>query len=125
VATAAPAVAGTNANGALPDQNAVLVSLRSGLPGKSNRGRVHLPAPSVNLVSAGKLASADAAKVSARFNGLLTGMIAAGHNPVIATYVVTKTGRPVGSTSPIIVAETDEVIRTLRTRNKSTAAIYA
>lgn len=125
VATASPAIAGTNANGALPDQNCVLVSLRSGLPGKSNRGRAHLPAPSVNLVTAGKLAPTDAAKVSVRMSGLITGMVAAGHNPVVATYELTKTGRPVGSTAPIIMAETDEVIRTLRVRNKGTAAIYA
>ena len=125
VATALPAIAGTNVNGSLPDQNAVLVSLRSGVPGKSNRGRIHLPAPSVNLVSAGMLASTDAAKVSARFNGLLTGMIAGGHNPVLTTYVVSKTGRPVGSITPIVVAETDEVIRTARVRNKSEKAVYA
>jgi hypothetical protein len=125
VATALPAIVGTNANGALPDQNTVLVSLRSGLPGRSNRGRIHLPAPSVNLVTAGMLAPTDAAKVSARFNGLLTGMIAAGHNPVVVTYVVSKTGRTVGSIAPIIVAETDEVIRTERIRNKSEKAVYA
>jgi hypothetical protein len=124
VATANPAIAGTNGTGALPDQNAVLVSLRTGIPGKVNRGRIHLPAPSTNLVSAGLLASTDAAKVSARFNGLLSGMIAAGHNPVLVTYVLTKTGRSVGSTAAIILAETDEVIRTVRVRNKSEKAIY-
>jgi len=63
--------------------------------------------------------------VSARFNGLLTGMIAGGHNPVLTTYVVSKTGRPVGSITPIVVAETDEVIRTVRVRNKSEKAVYA
>jgi len=125
VASSLPAIAGTNANGALPDQNAVLVSLRSGLPGKSNRGRIHLPAPSVNLVSAGMLASSDAAKVSTRINAVLTGMVAAGHNPVLVTYVLTKTGLPVGSTAPITLAETDEVIRTVRVRNKSEKAVYA
>lgn len=125
VQTGSPAVAGTNVNGAIPDQNAILVSLRNGLPGKENRGRMHLPAPSENLVSAGAMASADAAKVSARINGVLTGMIASGHNPVLVTYKVPHTGTPVGSTRPITVAETDEIIRTQRVRNKGMKAVYA
>lgn len=127
VATAAslPAIAGTNVNGALPDQNCVLVSLRNGLPGRSNRGRIHLPAPSVNLVTAGMLASTDAAKVSTRINAVLTGMVAAGHNPILVTYTLTKVGIPVGSVTPVTLAETDEVIRTVRLRNKGEKAVYA
>lgn len=118
-------IAGTNANPALPDQNAILVSLRNGSPGKENRGRIHLPAPSQNLVTLGKLASTDAANVSTAINGVMTGMIASGHNPVLATYVLSKTGSPVGTIRPITVAETDEVIRTMRVRNKREKAVYA
>lgn len=120
-----PAIAGTNVNGALPDQCAILVSLRNGAPGRENRGRIHLPAPSVNLVTAGQLGSSDAAKVSAAINGIVTGMVASGHNPVLVTYKLTLTGTAVGSTRAITLAETDEVIRTERSRNKRDKAIYA
>lgn len=125
VAQDLPGIAGTNVNGALPDQNAILVSLRNGAPGRENRGRIHLPAPSENLVTLGKLDSSDAAKVSTAINGILTGMVGSGHNPVIVTYKLTLTGTAVGSTRPLTLAETDEVIRTTRVRNKRERAIYA
>lgn len=119
-----PAIAGTSANPALPDQNAILVSLRGVLPGRENRGRIHLPAPDQTLVTNGSLDSTHAGYVTTAIDGVLTSMSAAGNSPVVVTYELTKTGRVVGTTSPITFSETDEVIRTQRGRNKRRKAVY-
>jgi hypothetical protein len=119
-----PALAGTSANAALPDQNAILVSLRTDLPGKENRGRIHLPAPDVTLVTAGELGTTPTTRVSTAIAALLTGMGGAGHQAVVLTAVLTKAGTPVGNTRSINFPETDRIIRTVRARNKSRKAIY-
>jgi hypothetical protein len=119
-----PAIAGTSANPALPDQNAILVSLRGALPGKENRGRIHLPAPDQTLVTAGQLSSTTAGHVTTAIDGVLTSMAAAGNAPVVVTYTASLTGRAVGTTSAITFAETDEVIRTVRARAKRRKAVY-
>lgn len=117
-------IAGTSANPSLPDQNAILVSLRSALPGKENRGRIHLPGPDETLVTTGAISSTTAGHVSTAINGVFTSMSAAGHVPALVTYTQTKAGRVVGTTSTLNVAETDEVIRTLRVRAKRRKAAY-
>lgn len=117
-------IAGTSANPALPDQDAILVSLRSALPGRENRGRIHLPAPDQTLVTAGAVSSTTAGHVSTAINGAFTSMSGAGHTASVVTYKVSKTGRAVGSTSTGLVAETDEVIRTVRVRAKKRKGVY-
>lgn len=119
-----PALAGTSSNAALPDQNATLVSLLTGLPGKENRGRFRLPAIDETLVTTGVIGTTPATRVSTACNALRTGMGAAGHTMVVVTYKVTKIGTPVGSNRPITACETDRVVRTLRGRVKSKKAIY-
>lgn len=119
-----PALPGTSANAALPDQNAILVSMRTDLPGKENRGRIHLPAPDVTLVTAGELGTTPTTRVSTAIAALLTGMGGAGHQAVVLTAVLTKIGTPVGNTRSINFAETDRIIRTVRARNKSRKAVY-
>lgn len=117
-------IAGTSSNPALPDQNCILVSLLSALPGKVNRGRIRLPAPDETLVTTGALSSTTAGHVSTAINGVLTSMVASGHTPAVVTYKQTKAGRVVGTTSTLNVAETDEVIRTVRQRAKRRKAAY-
>lgn len=119
-----PALPGTSANASMPDQNAILVSLRTDLPGKENRGRIHLPAPDVTLVTAGELGSTPATRVTTATAALLSGMGGAGHQAVILTAVLTKAGTPVGNTRSVNFAETDRVVRTVRGRTKSRAAVY-
>lgn len=117
-------IAGTSSNPALPDQNAILVTLRGPLPGKENNGRIHLPAPDQTLVTAGAISSTVAGHMSTAINGALSSMASAGHSSCVATYVLSKTLRAVGTTSAVNAALTDEVIRTVRARAKSRKAVY-
>jgi hypothetical protein len=117
-------LAGTSANPSLPEQNAVLVSERTVFPGREGRGRVHLPAPDVTLVTAGELGTTPTTRVSTAMEALRAGMAAAGHQPVIITYKKTLIGTPVGNTRDITFVETDRIIRTVRARNKSRTAVY-
>lgn len=116
---------GTSANASLPDQNVILVSLRTATPGKEGRGRIHLPAPDETLVTAGEMGATPTTRVSTSIEALRAGMASAGHTPVVVTEVLTKIGTPVGTFKPITLVETDRVIRTLRGRVKSRAAVYA
>jgi hypothetical protein len=118
------ALVGTSANASLPEQNAILVPLRTATPGREGRGRVHLPAPDETLVTAGELGSTPATRVSTAMEALRAAMAGAGHVPSLITYVKPLTGTPVGTTKGIVLVETDRVIRTVRIRNKSRAAVY-
>lgn len=115
---------GTSANASLPDQNVILVSLRTATPGKEGRGRIHLPAPDETLVTTSELGSTPATRVTTAFEFLRAGMAAAGHLPSVVTEVKTKIGTPVGNFRPITLVETDRVIRTLRGRVSSRPAVY-
>lgn len=119
-----PALAGTSANASLPDQNAIVVSLRTAVPGREGTGRVRLPAPDETLVTTSELQSTPSTRVSTAFNALLSGMGGAGHQAVILTAVKTKAGTAVGSFRNVNNAETDRVIRNLRIRTKSRKAVY-
>lgn len=119
-----PALAGTSSNASLPDQNVILVSLRSITPGREGRGRFHLPAPDETLVTTGELGSTPATRVTTAANALRSGMGSAGHTEVVLTYTKTKIGSPVGSFHAVVDEETDRVIRTLRGRVKSRKAVY-
>jgi hypothetical protein len=115
---------GTSANPALPDQNAILVSLRAAGNSREDRGRIHLPAPDQTLVTLNEISSTVAGHVSTAIDGVRTNMAANGHTMVLATYKLTKTGTAVGSTRPVVKVETDRIIRTVRMRNKRERAIY-
>jgi len=115
---------GTAVNPALPDQNAILVSLRTPVPGREGRGRFHLPAPDESIVTAGELGSTQATRVSTACTALRTAMAGLGHTEVILTYVKTKTGTPVGAFTVVTKEETDRVIRTLRGRVRTRPAVY-
>lgn len=118
------ALAGASSNAALPDQNVVLVSLRTATPGREGRGRFHLPAPDETLVTAGLLGSTPTTRVTTASTALRTGMGAAGHTEALVTYTKTKIGTAVGSFTVVNKEETDQVIRTLRGRVKSRQASY-
>lgn len=117
-------IAGTSANPALPDANCVLVSLRTATPGRGGSGRCRLPAPDQTIVTAGALTSTVAGHVTTALTGVRTSMAAAGHTEVLATYTLTKALVAVGSTRPVTSEKTDEVIRSVRVRNKGRVAVY-
>lgn len=117
-------LAGTSAQPSLPEQNAILVPLRTSTPGREGRGRVHLPAPDETLVTAGELGNTPATRVSTAMEALRAAMASAGDVPSLITAKKTLIGTPVGTTKPITLVETDRVIRTVRARNKSRAAVY-
>lgn len=119
------ALAGTSSNPSLPDQNAVLVSLRSALPGREGRGRFRLPAPDETLVTTGKLGLTPSTRVTTAAAALRTGMAAGGHVEIILTTKLTKIGTPVGAFRVVVKEETDMVIRSVRGRVKSRQAEYA
>lgn len=124
VAADALSIAGTSANPALPDQNALLVSLRTATPGREGSGRVHLPAPDQTLVTAGAVSATTAGHVTTAFTGIRTGMNAAGHAEVVVTYKLSKTLTAVGATRAVTSEKTDEVIRSVRARSKGRKAVY-
>lgn len=119
-----PALAGTSANASLPDQNVVLVSQRTAVPGREGRGRFHLPAPDETLVTAGEMGTTPTTRVTTASIALRTGMGGSGHTQVLVTAVKPKTGTAVGTTRAVTFEETDRVVRTLRGRVKSRKAVY-
>lgn len=119
-----PALAGTSVNSAEADQVAILVQSLTNLPGRENHGKIHLPAPDQTLATAGAISSVTAGKISTAINGVLTNMAGSGHTGVVPTYTVPKSGTPVGSTRNITTWRTDEVLRTVRVRNKRRQAVY-
>lgn len=119
-----PALPGTSANAVLPEQNAIVISLRTSVPGREGRGRNHLPAPDETLVTNGEMDPVSTARVTTAFQALAAGMAAAGHTLVLATEVKPKTGTAVGTTKAVGGIETDRIIRTMRIRNKSRVAVY-
>lgn len=69
---------GTSSDTALPNDNAIVVSLRSPYIGKSRRGRAFLPAPVEGIVSAGQYTSASMTRVKTAFQSVLTAIQADG-----------------------------------------------
>jgi hypothetical protein len=116
--------AGTNTNGSKPEQTCILVSLRSALVGKNQRGRIHLPAPAENTATGGELGVTEGTRVSTAIGALYAGMRLAGHTPVIYNVKVSVHDPVVQVTKVIVTEEVDRVLRTLRGRTKSRRAVY-
>ena len=115
---------GTGVGDSLPDQNTVLVSLRTPVPGREGRGRFHLPAPIEGIVASGETDATPITRVTTACTALRTGMAGLGHSQVILSYVKSKTGVPVGSFTVVTKEETDRVVRTLRGRVRTRPAVY-
>jgi hypothetical protein len=108
--------AGTSANDGLPDQDAVVVSLRTAGAGPNNRGRTFLPAVEETIVVGDILGNAQATRVSTAMTALRAGMAAAGHTQVIWNHLPTKRDPVVQTTKVITSCKTDRVVRTQRRR---------
>ena len=118
------ALAGTSANDGLPDQDSILVTLRTAGVGTNNRGRTFLPAPDETIVTGDLIGSTQATRVSTAMTALRTGMGSAGHTQVIFNRKVTKHDSTVGVLKPVTSCLTDRVIRTQRRRIRKEAALY-
>lgn len=81
------AVAGTQAGDALPSQSAVGVTLRTGLRGRSKRGRIFLAFGSEAQTDVGgRLATGTAALVPVEFAAWITDLAGIGWTLVVASY---------------------------------------
>ena len=73
-ATTAVDAPGTNSNGAVPNETAVVISLETLTPGRSGKGRTFLPgAVKTDIDTDGTLTSTAGTGLLAIYNGLLTG----------------------------------------------------
>jgi hypothetical protein len=115
---------GTDATGSLPEQTVILVSLRAGDVGRKNRGRTRLPAPAEDKATGGLLGATDATRVSTAMDDVRTGMLAAGHSLYIYNVKASAHDLVAFTRKPIVRLETDRVLRTLRQRTRSRAALY-
>lgn len=115
---------GTSANDGLPDQNAVLVSLRAANPGPNNRGRTYLPACDETIVVGDLLGATPAGRVTTAMTALRAAMAAAGHTQVIWNDKSTLRDPAIGTTKVITLCKTDRVIRTQRRRVRKEVAQY-
>ena len=116
--------AGTSANDGLPDQNAVLVSLRAAGAGPNKRGRTYLPAIDETIVVGDVINNTPATRVTTAMTALRTAMAAAGHIQVIFNAHSTIRDPAIGTTKPIVLCKTDRVMRTQRRRVRKELALY-
>jgi len=116
--------AGTSANDGLPDQNAVLVSLRSATVGPNGRGRTYLPAIDETIVVGDVINSTPATRVTTAMTALRTAMAAAGHVQGVWNDLSTLRDPAIGTTKPITSCKTDRVMRTQRRRVRKELASY-
>jgi hypothetical protein len=116
--------AGTSANDGLPDQDAVVVSLRTAGIGVNNRGRTFLPAIDETIVTGDLIGSTQATRVTTAMTALRAGMAAAGHTQVILNTHPTKRDPVIATLKPVTSCETDRVVRTQRRRVRKEAAQY-
>jgi hypothetical protein len=116
--------AGTSANDGLPDQDAVVVSLRTAGIGVNNRGRTFLPAVDETIVTGDILGNTQATRVTTAMTALRAGMAAAGHTQVLFNDQPTVLDPVTATTKPVTLCETDRVIRTQRRRVRKEAAQY-
>jgi len=115
---------GTSANDGLPDQDAVVVSLRTAGVGVNHRGRTFLPAVDETIVVGDILGSTPATRVTTAMTALRSGMAAAGHTQVLFNDKPTVLDPVTATTKPVTLCETDRVQRSQRRRVRKLAAIY-
>jgi hypothetical protein len=116
--------AGTSVADGLPDQDAVVVSLRTAGVGPNNRGRTFLPALDETIVVGDVLGNTPATRVTTAMTALRAGMAAAGHTQVLFNDRPTVHDPVTATTKPVTLCETDRVIRTQRRRIRKSAAQY-
>lgn len=111
------AVAGTASGGALPPGDALVVTLRTALSGRSNRGRIYLPGLDRGALDADGAASTDTQAKAGAFVTQVKASLSASSitlaigQPARAAYTSAKTGRVFAARSANAVAVTDQPVR--------------
>jgi hypothetical protein len=114
------ATSGENNLGALPAQNTVAISLRTGLSGRSRRGRLYHVGLSKDQVVNSTLASGVAASLISAYTVLLTVTGLDDWEWVVASYVSNGAPRAAALLTPITqVILTDPVVDSMDTRKPS------
>jgi hypothetical protein len=116
---------GTSANDGLPDQDAVLVSLRTAFPGTWARGRTYLPAIDETIVVGDLIGSVPATRVTTAMTALRSNMAAAGHVQVLLNERPTRHDPLLAIPKTVTSCKTDRVMRTQRRRVRKELAQYA
>ncbi len=116
--------AGTSGADGLPDQDAIVVSLRTAGVGVNNRGRTFLPACDEAIVVGDILGTTPATRVTTAMTALRAGMAAAGHTQVIFNDQPTVLDPVTATTKSITACETDRVIRSQRRRVRKLVPEY-
>lgn len=113
--------AGTLAGSPLPNQLAVVATLLTGVPGRSNRGRSYLPAPNAAQLANGQLPTATATALATQFGAFLTAVKAYNGSEVIPCVASPHTGLIRSLTS----VRVDTKLDTQRRRANKTAITSA
>lgn len=115
-ATSLPIV-GTAAGASTSPQDALLVSLRTGLVGRSYRGRAYLPPPSIAATSGpGHVDDAEADLTKGQFEGLISDLNGHGFTVGIFSTVHDGAPRPSPVITPVTTVLVDQIIRSQRRR---------
>lgn len=117
VYTRVNAISGDNALGALPAQNTLAISFRSGLSGRSRRGRLFHVGLSKDQVVGSTLASGVAASLIAAYSQLIQDASDIDWELVVASFVSNKLPRATALLTPINqVIITDPIVDSMDTR---------
>jgi hypothetical protein len=114
VSVSTPSIAGTSAVAGMPNQCAVVVTLETGVPGRSNRGRAYLPPVNVGLINAGtvQLSSATCTTLANAFASMLTAL----HDDSSPNGVPAVASALKGAIRDITAVRVDSIIDTQRRR---------
>lgn len=116
---------GTATADSLPEQNAIVVSLRSPAVGRNQRGRMYLPAPAEDAAVGGELTAPLGARASTAIHTLFDAMRSSGGTIFIYNAKVQPIHDPVQFTKKTITIEqVDRVLRTQRRRVRKSLAVY-
>lgn len=118
--TGIPDGAGTNANAPVPNQCAIVVTLNTGVPGRSNRGRSYLPCVAANQVGADTQLSQTVCTTLAQAYASMLEAIATG-SPADAVPAVASATK--GASRPIVSVTVDSKIDTQRRRARNEQAL--
>lgn len=110
--------AGTASGNTLPNQVAIVASLRTGLPGRTKRGRVYLPLLIVST-SAGLIANAECDTIAAAVAGFLTQMSTA-PSPLPEAVVASESTSSMPAITNVIVDNRFDVQRRRANRERAT-----
>jgi hypothetical protein len=112
------ALTGSGSELRLPNQVAMVVSLRTALSGRRHRGRMYLPCNALGLESSGNFADSNIALIAAGWATCFSDWNESGDNGSIA--VVSQTGTSVTDVANIVVDSRPDIQR--RRANRQTIA---